>query len=397
MGRPTSARPTQATSDELYARALACLPGGNSRTTYFVPPHPPYAVRGEGCVLADADGHEVLDFQGNYTTLVHGHARREIVEAASDAILKGASFGLPTAHEVDLAQELSRRVPGAERWRFVNSGSEAVMMGLRLARFHTGRPLILRFNGCYHGTYDGALEPGAPGVPAAVGQQVISVPGGDKDAVRKALDDHGGRIACVLFDAMPNRAGLVPAATEYVRWLREETNRRGILLLLDEVITFRIAYGGIQSLYGLRPDITVLGKVIGGGFPIGAVGGRAAVMGRFDPRTSGHLAYGGTFSANPVSMRAGLASLKLLTVAEIERINGYGDRLRHGLSERGWAVTGRGSLLRIHTQDPAALWWRLYGEGVMIAANGLIAVSTAMDHSTVERALTAFDRVESDG
>jgi glutamate-1-semialdehyde 2,1-aminomutase len=391
------AQPTQATSDELYAHALACLPGGNSRTTYFVPPHPPYAVRGEGCVLIDADGHEVLDFQGNYTALVHGHARREIVEAASDAIREGASLGLPTAHEIDLAQELSRRVPSGERWRFASTGTEAVMLALRLARFHTGRPMVLRFNGCYHGTYDGALEPGAPGVPEAVGRQVISVPSGDEKALRDALDDHGTSIACVLFDAMPNRAGLVPAAPEYVRWLRDETNRRGILLLLDEVITFRIAYGGIQSLYELRPDVTILGKLIGGGFPIGAIGGSADIMGGLDPQAPSHLAYGGTFSANPVSMRAGLASLKLLTEPEIERINRYGDRLRHELDAQGWRVTGHGSLLRVHTEDPVALWWRLYKAGLMIAANGLMATSTAMDDSTVERAQAAFDLVRSDG
>jgi glutamate-1-semialdehyde 2,1-aminomutase len=384
------------TSEELYARAVECLPGGNSRTTLFVSPHPPYAAHGEGCLLVDADGHELLDLQGNYTALVHGHARTEIVEAAIEAVRDGSSFSLPTSHEVALAEELRRRVPSGERWRFTNSGTEAVMMALRLARLATGRSLVLRFDGCYHGTYDGALMPDTPGVPDAVSDQVISVPVGNAEAVTVALEQHGDRIACVLFDAMPNRAGLVPASHEFVRFLREQTERRGILLLLDEVITFRVAVGGIQSEYGLKPDLTTLGKVIGGGFPIGAFGGRADVMDLLDPRTAGHLVHGGTFSANPVSMRAGLASLELLTGSEIDRINGLGDRIRRELGDQGWKVTGWGSLLRIHVDDPAALWWRLYGAGVMIAANGLAAVSTAIDDADIDRALAIFASVASE-
>jgi glutamate-1-semialdehyde 2,1-aminomutase len=379
-------------SDELYARALEHLPGGNSRTTLFVDPHPPYAVRGEGCRLYDADGRELLDLIGNYTTLVHGHARAEVVTAAGEAIADGSCFSLPTAAEVELAGELSRRLPAGERWRFANSGTEAVMIALRLARAASGRELVLRFDGCYHGSYDGALAPGARGVPKALADAVLSVPVGDGEALSAALDEHGDRIACVLFDAMPNRAGLVPASREFVELLRRETEAREILLVLDEVITFRVAPGGLQSRYGMRPDITTLGKLIGGGFAIGAVGGGAELMESFDPREPDHVVHGGTFSANPVSMRAGLAALELLTPAEIERINRLGDRLRHELVRQGWHVTGSGSLLRIHSADPATTWWRLYEQGVLIAANGLAATSTAMDDAAVDEAIEAFAR-----
>jgi glutamate-1-semialdehyde 2,1-aminomutase len=327
---------------------------------------------------------------------VHGHARAEVVAAATRAIQDGSCFSLPTAHEVELAAVLGRRIPAAEKWRFTNSGTEAVMMALRLARTATGRELVVRFDGCYHGSYDGALAPGARGVPSALADAIVSIPVGDSQALLRTLEERGEEIACVLFDAMPNRAGLEPATREFVSMLRRETAGRDILLVLDEVITFRIAPGGIQSRYELRPDITTLGKVIGGGFPIGAVGGRAELMDLFDPRLSGHLVHGGTFSANPVSMQAGLAALELLTASEIERINGLGDRLRHELVRQGWYATGRGSLLRIRASDQTTLWWRLYEEGVMIAANGLAATSTAMDDTQIDRAVAAFARAYDD-
>jgi len=226
-----------------------------------------------------------------------------------------------------------------------------------------------------------------------IAQQIISVPVGDGAALRAALEADGERIACVLFDAMPNRAGLRPADPDFVGMLRAETARRGILLILDEVITFRIAYGGIQSLYDLEPDISTLGKLIGGGFPVGAVGGRADLMDLFDPRRPAHVVHGGTFSANPVTMRAGIVALDLLTEQEIARINALGDRLRETLTGHGYKVTGRGSLLRIHVDDPAGLWWRLYRQGVLIAANGLACTSTALDDQTLDRAIAGFARV----
>jgi glutamate-1-semialdehyde 2,1-aminomutase len=381
------------TSDELYARALEYLPGGNSRTTLFVSPHPPYALRGDGATLFDADGRQVLDLVGNYTALIHGHGRPEVVAAAIAAIDDGCCFSLPTGSEIDLARELSRRIPVAEKWRFTNSGTEAVMIALRLARVASGRELVVRFDGCYHGSYDGALAPGAPGVPRGLADSIVSIPVGDQPALERVLRTRGEEVACVLFDAMPNRAGLVPAEPEFVELLRTVTRRHGVLLIVDEVITFRLASGGLQSVYGLEPDITVLGKVIGGGYPVGAVGGSADLMDRFDPRRPDHLVHGGTFSANPVTMRAGLAALELLTPSEIGRINALGDRLRTELIERGWSVGGRGSLLRVRVSDPAILWGQLYGEGVLIAANGLAAISTAVDEEALDRALEAFERV----
>jgi len=386
---PTGARPV---ADALYARAVGRLPGGNSRTTVFVPPRPPYAARGEGCTLVDADGHRVLDLQNNYTSLVHGHAHPVLVAAATAALRDGSCFGLPTEHEVALAEHLAGRLPAAPRWRFTNSGTEAVMLAIRLARAATGRSGVLRFQGAYHGSADAALQPPARGVPPGVEADVVTVPVGDGPALEAALDRHGDRLACVLFDAMPNRAGLVPAEAAFVALLRRETARRGIVLVQDEVITLRVAHGGIQSTYGLVPDLTTAGKVIGGGLPIGAVGGRAELMDLFDPRRPDPLAHPGTFSANPVSLRTGLASLELLTAEEIDRINGLGDALRAGLRERGWAVTGSGSLARVHVADPTALWWRLYDAGVLIAPNGLLCLSTPMDAATIDRALAAFDR-----
>lgn len=380
-------------SDRLYARATASLPGGNTRTTLFVAPHPPYAASGRRCWVVDVDGHEVIDFNSNYTALIHGYQRAEIVAAVNQAIAQGTCFCLPTVHEVHLAERLAARIPAAPKWRFTNSGTEAVMMAIRVARAATGRDAVLRFSGCYHGTYDGMLEVGAKGVPGAYADQVITVPVGDHAALHAALNTDGHRIACVLFDAMPNRAGLRPSDPAFVRMLRAETERHGILLVMDEVITFRVAYGGMQSLYDVRPDITTLGKVLGGGFPVGAVGGRAKVMDLFDPHRRDGVAHGGTFSANPVTMRAGCVALDLLTSDEITRINALGDRLRQSLIEQGWNATGRGSLLRLHAPDPAATWWRLYEEGVLVAPNGLTCTSTAMTAEVIDEAIAAFDRV----
>jgi len=290
-------------SDDLFARATAVMPGGNTRTTLFVAPHPPYAARGQGARLWDVDGHETLDLQANYASLVHGHRHPVVLAAMADALVDGVSFGLPTRADVELAEHLTARVPAMERLRFTSSGTEAVMMAIRTARAATGRDGVLRFAGSYHGTYDAALAGDAAGMTRGVRGDLVTVPVGDAGALRTALAAHGHRLACVIVDLMPNRAGLVPLEPAFVELLRSETAARGVLLVIDEIITFRLEHGGLMARYGVVPDLVCLGKIIGGGLPVGAFGGRAEVMDVLDPRGARPVAHGGTFSGNPVTTR----------------------------------------------------------------------------------------------
>jgi glutamate-1-semialdehyde 2,1-aminomutase len=370
-------------SDGLFERAVASLPGGNTRTTVYVPPRPPYAVRGEGYTVHDADGHSVIDLQANMSALVHGHAHPRITRAIADAASTGTSFGMPTESELQLAEHLTARMPALERVRFANSGTEAVMAALRLARAYAGKPAVLRFEGCYHGAYDGVLK-SPRGVPPGLLADQVLVPWGDVDAFTAALAEHAGRVAAVLVDLMPNRAGLVPATPEFAHALRARTEELGVLLIVDEVITFRLEHGGLHAAYGLQPDLVTMGKAIGGGLPVGAFGGREDVMRLYDPREPDSLEHGGTFTGAPIVMRAGLASVELLDEAAIARINRLGDDLRARLQQLGLRANGRGSLTRILHDDPDELWWRLYRAGVLIGHNGLTCVCTAMDEAAVD-------------
>jgi glutamate-1-semialdehyde 2,1-aminomutase len=382
-------------SAALAERAAQVFPGGYTRDAVMRTPYAPFVVEGAGGSVTDADGRRLTDLWFNATSLPLGHAHPSVVQAIQLQAAKGTAYYAPTEHELALAELLAARVPSFERVRFANSGSEAVMMAIRLARAATGRSAILRFQGSYHGSYDAAMQTPARGVPASVEGEIITVAIGDLEGLVAALDEHGPRLACVLFDAMPNRAGLRFVGPEFASALREQTRRHGVLLIQDEVITLRLAFGGLQSLCGIEPDITTVAKVIGGGFPIGGVGGGEDLMALFDPRGQNPVVHPGTFNANPVSMRAGAVALDLLTAGEIARINALGDRLRESLAQRGWEVSGQGSLLQVRAADPGALWWSLYGEGVLIAANGLMCISTAMGDAEVERALEAFDRVGS--
>jgi len=285
----------------LHEEALAVMPGGNSRTTTFFDPYPFAIQRGQGAHIWDADGIDRLDFNGNYTSLVLGHAPPDVIKAVQQAAEHGLSFPGPTEHEVRLAELLTRRVPSVQAIRFTNSGTEATMNAVRLARAFTGRPKIAKFEGAYHGTHDWVMvsvsgdakatgsrrRPKAvawsAGLPPAVLKHVVVLPWNDADACAEILEAEAGQLACLIVDPMMCNAGLLPPAEGFLTRLREITERHGIVLIFDEVISFRVAWGGAQELFGVRPDLTTLGKIIGGGLPVGAYGGRADLMKRVAP------------------------------------------------------------------------------------------------------------------
>ncbi len=380
-------------ASELYERARVRFPGGSSRTTLFVAPHPPYASRGEGWRLIDTDGHELIDLHCDFSALVHGHAFAPVLAAASEALARGSAFGLPTVAEIELAEHLAGRIGWAPRVRFTGSGTEAVMAAVRAARVATGRELAVRFEHCYHGAWDALAQPGARGVPPGTSRCAPAPALGDADAFCRLLDAHSGQVACVLLDLMPNRAGLRPVERSFAELVRAQTRERGIPLIVDEVITFRMATGGMQELYGIEADIVTLGKAIGGGLPVGALVGRPELMDVFDPHGPSAIGLAGTFSANPVSMCAGLAALRALDAPQIRRIGQLGERLREGLRGLGYTVSGAGSLAKLHATDMPALWRGAYRCGVLIGADGLMSVCTPMGEQTIELALRAFERV----
>ncbi|MCV7226974.1 aspartate aminotransferase family protein [Mycolicibacterium komossense] len=370
-------------ADALFHRAIEVMPGGNTRSTLFVNPHPPYAVKGQGASVVDAVGHRSIDCNNNYTALIHGHADPEILSAAMDAAARGTAFGLPTSYEIEMAELLSTRT-GLQRWRFCNSGTEAVMMLIRGARAHTGRDLVVRFDGSYHGTYDGVVASDAPGVPDSVAAASIVLPQNDLDELEATMRQYGDRVAVILLDLMPNRAGLQPVTREFAMAARTLSTAYGALLAIDEVITFRLGAGGLHQSYDITPDVVSLGKIIGGGFPVGAIGGRADVLDAFSPLGDGPVAWGGTFSANPVTMAAGLAALHRFPASSVATLNAKGNRLRDRLVDAGLTVNGSGSLLRLIVDDATAMWWRLYEAGVLVGTNGLLALSTAMSDEDID-------------
>jgi glutamate-1-semialdehyde 2,1-aminomutase len=311
--------------------------------------------------------------------------------AANAALEEGTCFGLPTRHDVALAERIAERVPAVERLRFTNSGSEAVMMAARTARAFTGRDLVLRFGGSYHGICDVALPEDARGLTEAARHDVRTVPVADSEAFVAALDREGDRIAAVIIDLMPNRAGLRPVPQAFADLVRAETRRRGILLIVDEVITLRLEVSGLHGRYGLQPDLVTMGKIIGGGFAVGAWGGTADVMAILDPRVEDNVPHAGTFSANPVTTAAGLAAVDLLDAAAIERLNAMGEGLRGRVADLGYDVAGSGSLFRLlEVLGNYDLWWRLYRAGVMVATNGLCSLSTVMTDDDVDAIADRF-------
>ncbi len=371
------------TSSQIYKQACEVIPGGVSRNTVFRKPHPVYSAYASGCYVTDVDGVERIDFANNMASLIHGHAHPAIVEAVIRQLRKGTAYTMATEAEVALARHLTSRIQGFEKVRFTNSGTEAVMAAIKAARAFTGRPKIAKAEGAYHGTYDfaevsqnsnpsnwGTLDqpervPVVYGTPQGVLNDVIIFPYNDTQRTLKILDQHADELACVILDPVAHRVGLFPGSETFVEALYYWTRKNGVLLVFDEVVTFRVNYGGAQENYNVRPDITCLGKIIGGGFPVGAFGGKTEVMKVLDPRQDKLLfPFSGTFSANPVTTTAGRVAMELYDREAVVKLN---QLTRVAITQIEEAVkladvpvslTGAGSMFRVHLSVKAPTGYR---------------------------------------
>jgi glutamate-1-semialdehyde 2,1-aminomutase len=378
-GSYASQRPT---SESLYRSAKRFLPGGDTRSVTFYRPFPTFMKFGEGYKIFDVDGLEYIDFQNNYNSLIHGHAHPATVRAVAEQIQLGTVYGAPAESQVLMAEELCSRLPTAEKIRFCNSGTEATMLAIGLARCMTQKFKILKMEGGYHGSHDVvqiSIKPGLenvgpghqplsvpenPGIPPRVLKDCVVAPFNNIKITERIIAENHEGLAAILVEPIAGSCGMIPPEPGFLGMLRESATKFKIPLIFDEVLSFRLSRGGCQEIYGVAPDLTALGKVIGGGFPVGALAGPAEFMDHFSPAESRFLGHSGTFNGNPVTMAAGLATLKALTESEIYRINELGKMLRTDLRKvleklgiRA-QVTGAGSLAQIHFTDQPVIDWR---------------------------------------
>jgi glutamate-1-semialdehyde 2,1-aminomutase len=404
-------------SAALGPRAERVMPGGDTRAAGYHPPYPLTLARGEGAKVWDVDGNQYWDLSCNYTSLVHGHGFAPIVDAARRAIETGTAWPARNLHQIELAELLCDRIESVERVRFCNSGSEANMLALHVARIATGRPKILMARFGYHGSHEyfeagtGRSQAHVPGADAT-----LTASYGDIASFESVLRDHGDQIAAVFVEAVMGAGGVVSAPPAFFAQLLEATHRAGAVLVLDEVITLRLAAGGHQRTLGVRPDLTTFAKIIGGGFAVGAVGGRQDLMSLLDPRAN-RMFHSGTFNGNPVTCAAGVAAMSHLTADRIGALDQLGERLAHGLTAAAanarlpFSLRRAGSLLNLYllAQPPVAnplrgdtvaialLHLAGMNHGLYFAPRGMLALSTPLDDTAVDdivaRFAAAFDAV----
>ncbi len=409
------------------------MPGGNSRVGVMFEPYPLYAVSGSGCRVTDVEGVERIDFVNNWSSLIHGHSNPEVLDAIASQSQRLLAVGMPTEVEIELAELLTARVPGVEQIRFSNSGSEGVVFALRAAKAFTGRAKIAKAEGAYHGNADSIEVSVAPspkrwgdehapntvaateGLTDGVLRDSIVLPFNDVEASRQLIEAHAAELAAVVIDPVVSRMGFVQATPEYLTMVRDVTTAHGILLIFDEVFSFRVGYHGAQGEVGITPDLTAMGKIIGGGLPVGATGGRADVMAVFDQTKKPlRVEHGGTYNANPMTMAAGLAAMRQMTPEAYTRLNALGDRLRDGirsaLGEVGLAggVHGCASMVALIFNDAPftnyrelplrrreaemvyALHRYLLNHGVTIIPHGLMLLSTAMTEDDIDETVATM-------
>lgn len=423
-----------AASAVLIEQAREVFPGGDTRMSAHYAPYPVFVERAAGAHLFDADGHDILDFMNNFTSLIHGHAYPPVVEAVQAQVARGSAYAAPTRSQVALASLLCERVPSLEQLRFTSSGSEATLMGLRCARAFTGRQKIMKMEGGYHGSYElaevslvprpdrcGPIEAPLPvpvdaSIPDSVLGDTVVCPYNQPEIAERLIAAHAGDLAAVIVEPVLGSMGMIPATREFLETLRRATADHGVVLIFDEVITLRLGYGGAQDTLGVTPDLTAMGKIIGGGLPIGAIGGRRELMRMFHPDEAEPVMHASTFSGNPLSMAAGFAAMEHVNPQNLAQLDMLGDRFRGGVAEvfRGRGIrgqaTGSGSLCNLHLTDSPLndardtlaatmagghvnrlLHLAMLQRGITSAGRLMYCMSTPMTAADVDLALAALD------
>ena len=404
-------------SRRLHTEACKYMPGGDTRTATFFLPFPNFIKYGDGAYMYDEDGFKLLDFQNNYTSLIHGHAHPETVEAVREQIAKGSAYTAPFEKQIELSAILTQRFPSVDMIRYTNSGTEANMHALRIARAYTGKAKIIKTEGGYHGTTDvfeasvdpnikkaGTLDqikviPESRGVSENALKDVLVVPFNDIERTRKMIEEHHRETACIIIEPIMGSAGQITPDLEYLKFLREITEQYHIVLIFDEVVTGRLSLGGAQKFYGVTPDLTTMGKIIGGGTPVGAFGGKQEIMQMYDPREK-KMYHSGTFNGNAVTMAAGLATMKAYNQEAVDYVNGLGTLFKEGVLKiydklgLNMKISGAGSIYNIlftdkevknyrdvasaHEELNKVLYMSLLTKGVFDAERGMFCMSTAM-------------------
>ena len=417
-------------SRRLHTEACKYMPGGDTRTATFFLPFPNFIKYGDGAYMYDEDGFKLLDFQNNYTSLIHGHAHPETVEAVREQIAKGSAYTAPFEKQIELSAILTQRFPSVDMIRYTNSGTEANMHALRIARAYTGKAKIIKTEGGYHGTTDvfeasvdpnikkaGTLDqikviPESRGVSENALKDVLVVPFNDIERTRKMIEEHYRETACIIIEPIMGSAGQITPDLEYLKFLREITAQYHIVLIFDEVVTGRLSLGGAQKFYGVTPDLTTMGQIIGGGTPVGAFGGKQEIMQMYDPREK-KMYHSGTFNGNAVTMAAGLATMKAYNQEAVDYVNGLGTLFKEGVLKiydklgLNMRISGAGSIYNIlftdkevknyrdvasaHEELNKVLYMSLLTKGVFDAERGMFCMSTAMTKEDIRFGLDTLE------
>jgi glutamate-1-semialdehyde 2,1-aminomutase len=420
-------------SDKLNKRSCEVFPGGDTRASAHYEPYPLIIEKGEGCYLYDIDGHRILDFMNNFTSLIHGHGQTSVVDAVSKQVGLGTAYAAPSHNQIELAELIADRVASIDQLRFCSSGTEGTLMAIRCARAFTGKQKIMKMEGGYHGSYElaevsliplpdfrGELDrpnslPVDGSFPDSVLQDTIVCPYNEPELAKRLIEENANELAAVIVEPILGSMGMIPASGQFLTSLREATQANRVILIFDEVISLRLSGGGAQEMYGIQPDLTCMGKIIGGGLPIGGVGGKRELMQVFNPENPEKVFHASTFSGNTLTMAAGLAAMSLYTPSEADRLNRLGDLLRDGFDKalqqsgiRGHA-TGLGSLVNLHLTDETLhdsrdamagmigaghigrlLHLCMLKRGVMSASRLMYCISTPMTETEISIAVTAL-------